>query len=194
VQVLTPVLFAFRGPVEAGRMGLSMSIAGYLWSIVIAWMYTKATPFGKLVARGEFEELDRLFFRTLKPSLSLLAGIVVVCMAGLIGVQHAYPKLAARMVSPQIFVLLLLTAMSTFVVQSMAIYLRAHKSEPFLWQSITVAGLTCGGSLLLAPHWGTTGAAVTYFSCTGVVGVLTATVIFQTKRRARTRTFECQNS
>ncbi len=184
VQILTPVLFAFRGPIDAGRMGLSMSIAGYLWTIVIAWMYTKAMPFGTLIARGEIEELDRLFFQTLKPSFSLLTIIVVSCMLCLFGVQRTYPKLASRMVSLELFILLLLTAMSTFLVQSMAIYLRARKIEPFLWQSIIVAGLTCGGALLLAPHWGTTGVAVTYFFSSGVIGLSLAVRIFRATRRA----------
>ncbi len=185
-QVLTPILFAYRGPIEAGRMGMSMSIAGYLWLVVIAWMSTKASPFGQLIARGEFEKLDGIFFRTLRQSLALLAGLVAVCMAGLIAVQYVYPKLASRMVSPQLFALLLLTAMSVFVVQSMAIYLRAHKSEPFLWQSLVVAAMTCGGAFAMVPHWGVEGAAATYFACTGVVGLIVATVIFQAKRKART--------
>ena len=193
-QVLTPILFAYRGPVEAGRMGMSMSIAGYLWVVVLAWMSTKASPFGQLIARGEFETLDRTFFRTLKQSLALLAGLVAVCMAGVIAVQYVYPKLAARMVSPQLFVLLLLTAMSVFVVQSMAIYLRAHKSEPFLWQSVMVAALTCGSALVLVPHWGMMGATTTYFLCTGVVGLIAAGTIFQVKRRARNSLRELQNA
>ena len=182
-QVFTPVLFAYRGPVEAGRMGMSMSIAGYLWAVVLPWMSTKATPFGNFIARGEFRALDSLFFRTLKQSVALIAGIVALCMAGIEALQHATPRLAARMLPPHLFALLLLAALGVFVVQSLAIYLRAHKREPFLWQSLLVASLTSGGTLLSIPRWGLSGAAITYFVCTGVVGVSFAVAIFRRYRR-----------
>jgi hypothetical protein len=184
-QIFIPVLFAYRGPVEAGRMGMSMSIAGYLWAVVLPWMSTKATPFGNFIARGEFQALDSLFFRTLKQSLALIAGTAALCMAGVEALQHPFPGLAARMVPPQLFALLLLAGLSVFVVQCLAIYLRAHKREPFLWQSLLVAGLTSGGALLFIPHWGLSGATITYFVCTGIVGLSFAVAIFRRYRRAR---------
>jgi hypothetical protein len=184
-QIFTPVLFAYRGPVEAGRMGMSMSIAGYLWAMVLPWMSTKATPFGNLIARGEFQSLDMLFFRTLKQSLAVVAASAALCMAGIEVLQHAAPGLATRMLPPHLFALLLLTAVSVFAVQSMAVYLRAHKREPFLWQSLLVAGLTSGGALLLVPRWGLTGGAVIYFVCAGVVGLASALAIFRARRKMR---------
>jgi len=50
-QLFTPVLFAFRGPEEAGRMGLSMNIVTQLSAMMLAWMTTKAAPFGSLIAK-----------------------------------------------------------------------------------------------------------------------------------------------
>jgi O-antigen/teichoic acid export membrane protein len=160
-------------------MGMSMSIAGYLWAVVLPWMSTKATPFGNFIARGEFQALNSLFFRTLKQSLACVAGIAVFCMAGIEILQHTLPGFATRMVSPSLFALLLLAALSVFVVQSLAVYLRAHKREPFLWQSLLVASLTCGGALLFIPHWGLSGAVAIYFVCTGMIGLLSAWIIFQ---------------
>lgn len=187
VQVLTPVLFASRGPVEAGRMGMSLSIAAYTWNLVYAWMSTKATPFGQLIAKRDYAALDHLFFHTLRVSLGILGVIVTGCMAGLVAVQRLFPNLASRMVSPELFVLLLITAVSTLIVQSEAIYLRAHKEEPLLWQAVIVALLTSAGSYYAAPRWGISGICVVYFLCTGVIGVLSATVIFRAKRRSRER-------
>ena len=73
-QLFTPVLFAFRGPVEAGRMGLSMSIVTQLSAMMLAWMTTKAAPFGSLIAKKETPELDRMFFRSLRQSIVLIYG------------------------------------------------------------------------------------------------------------------------
>ena len=56
-QLFNPVLFRYRGPVEAGRMGMSISICGTLTSLCVAWMNTKAPAFGRLIALGDFEGL-----------------------------------------------------------------------------------------------------------------------------------------
>jgi hypothetical protein len=179
VQLFTPVLFVYRGPAEAGKFGLALSITTYLSALMLAWMSTKATLFGQMIARAEFQQLRRLFFRTLRQALILLAVLSAVCQAAVIGLQRWSPGLAARMVSPKIFVLLGLTCGSTFVVQSMAIYLRSFKREPFLVQSIVIASLSILLSLLTVRAFGTTGIALSYFLCTGIVGMILGVAVFR---------------
>ena len=41
-QLFVPVLFAYRGPLEAGQMGISLSISNVLASVAISWVNTKA--------------------------------------------------------------------------------------------------------------------------------------------------------
>ena len=183
IQVFIPALFLLRGPTEAGKMGMSISIAGYLWTVVLAWMSTKATPFGQMIARGEFDRLDRSFFRTLWQAVAVLGALVIACMSGVLAIQHVLPKVAARMVPPPLFALLLLTALSTFVVQSEAVYLRARKREPFLIQSLGVAAVTLLGVAVLVPRWGVAGSTLTYFISSGVIAIVSATAIFQRWRR-----------
>jgi hypothetical protein len=184
VQSLTPVLFAARGPVEAGRLGMSLSIAAYMWNLVFAWMSTKAAPFGQLVAKRDYAALDQLFFHTLWQSVEVLSSLIALCIVAIFALKAFVPSLASRMVSPELFVLLLITAVSTLIVQSEAIYLRAHKEEPLVWQALAVAVLTSGGAYLTAPRWGLVGTCVIYFVCSGVIGVIAATLIFRAKRRS----------
>ncbi len=182
-QLLTPILFALRGPVEAGRMGLSMSAVVQLGGLVLAWMSTKAAPFGTLVARRQFAELDLLFFRTLRQSLALLAGGAALLFGFVLVLPYIFPRLSHRIVPWPVFLLLLLTALSTHVVQSEALYLRAHKIEPFLIQSMVTAVVTVGSVLLVARPWGTLGVSLAYFLTLGVAGVISATWIFVSMRR-----------
>src|SRR5579872_4221130 len=60
--LFNPVLFAYRGPVEAGQMGMSLSLANAILNIAISWISTKSAPFGTLIARKEYQQLDRIFF------------------------------------------------------------------------------------------------------------------------------------
>jgi len=183
-QVLVPILFASRGAAEAGRLGMSLSVAGYMWHVVFAWMSTKAAPFGRFIAKQEFESLDRLYFRTLWQSLAVMLVLVSSCMVGVLLVSAHFPALAARMVSPVMFALLLLTSVSTLLVQCEALYLRAHKKEPLIWQATVVAVLTTAGAYLVAPHWGISGMCVVYFLFTGLVGAISASAVFQFVRRS----------
>ena len=181
-QLFTPVLFAFRGPVEAGRMGLSMSIVVQVSAMMLAWMTTKAAPFGSLIAKRETPELDRLFFRSLRQSLSLFAGAAALVLIGVLVSPYILPRISRRIEDWPIFLLLLLTALSSHVVQSEAIYLRAHKCEPFLVQSIVIASCTAGSVVLFAKTSGALGVSLAYFVVLGVAGVISATAIFRTKR------------
>ena len=182
-QIFTPVLFAFRGPVEAGRMGISMNAVLQLSGIVLTWMSTKGAPFGTLVARRNIAGLDQLFFRTLRQSLALLGGGATLLLALVIALPHFSPRLGNRIEPWPVFLLLLLTALSAHIVQSEALYLRAHKVEPFLVQSIIIALATFGSILLVVRKWGTLGVSLAYFLILGVAGLISATLIFSGMRR-----------
>ncbi|HTV06937.1 MAG TPA: hypothetical protein VME86_16325 [Acidobacteriaceae bacterium] len=182
-QLFVPALFLLRSPAEAGQMGMSLSIGGYMWQVVLSWTSTKATPFGQMVARRDFASLDGLFQRTLWQSLAVLVALLSICMAGVLVLNRYFPLLAHRMISPWAFVLLFLAVISMFIVQCLAIYLRAHKREPFLWQSLGTAALICIGILLLVPRWGTFGASAAYLFSAGIVGLPWATVIYVKVRR-----------
>jgi hypothetical protein len=182
-QLFTPVLFAFRGPVEAGRMGLSMSIVTQMSAMMLAWMTTKAAPFGSLIAKRDTPQLDKLFFRTLRQSIALFIAGALLVLGTVLLAPHVIPRLSQRIEDWPIFLLLLLTALSSHVVQSEAIYLRAHKCEPFLVQSVFIALSTAVSVVILARTSGALGVSVVYFVVLGVAGLISATAIFVTKRR-----------
>ena len=181
-QLFTPVLFAFRGPEEAGKMGLSMSVVLQLSAMMLAWMTTKAAPFGSLIAKKDTPELDRMFFRSLRQSISLFVGAAALVMMGVLAAPYILPKISRRIEDWPIFLLLLLTALSSHVVQSEAIYLRAHKCEPFLVQSVVIALCTAASVVVFAKTSGAWGVSLAYFVVLGVAGVISATAIFRNKR------------
>jgi hypothetical protein len=182
-QLFNPVLFAYQGAAAAGRMGMSLSIATALSTVALAWMSTKASPFGNMIALGDFASLDRIFFRTLAQSSTLFVFGGMILLTILAIVEHRLPHLASRVLSPSIFALLLLTALLNHIIFSEALYLRAHKKEPFLLLSILVALLTGSSTLVTGKFWGANGVAIGYFLCSGVFGTAYATFIFVTLRR-----------
>jgi hypothetical protein len=183
VQIFIPIVFALRGAVEAGQMGMSLSITGYMTVLALVWTSTKATPFGHMIARKEFHALDRLFFRTLLQSTAAFAVIAASVMAVVALLPLIAPRLAMRMVPVTLFAMLVLGAAANHLVQSLAILLRCFKQEPFLAQSLTVATLTLLLAAIAVPKLGNAGAAFSYLVATGAVGLPIAALIFVRARR-----------
>jgi hypothetical protein len=183
MQIFIPILFALRGPVEAGQMGMSLSITGYMTSLVLPWTSTKATPFGRLIAERKFQGLDRLFLRTLGQSLTVFVLIAFAADLGAALLTTAAPRLAVRMVSPELFAMLVLAAGAKCVVQSLGTLLRSFKREPFLAQSLAVASITLALAGLTASRWGNTGVTFSYLAVTLGIALPSALTIFARARR-----------
>lgn len=165
-------------------MGLSMNMVTQTSAMMLVWMTTKAAPFGSLIAMSDNGALDKLFFRALRQSLLLLSAASVPVLSAVLAIPCIAPRLSGRIVSWPVFLFLLLTAIGGHIVQSEAIYLRAHKCEPFLSQSIVIAAATAASVIFFARTSGTLGAAVASFVVLGVCGTVSATTIFLSKRRA----------
>ncbi len=180
--LFTPVLFAYRGPVEAGQMGMSLSIATAISAVALAWMSTKSAPFGALVAKRDWTGLDAVFFRTMGQSFA-------VCLLGcasawvvLLQLNVANLSIADRLLPPTPFGLLLLATLVNNIVFSEAVYLRAHKKEPFLWLSVLGGFLTGLSTWLLGRSYGPMGMLLGYVSISALVGLGGGTIVFVSKR------------
>ncbi len=181
--LFNPVLFAYRGAAEAGRMGMSMSIATALGTVAYAWVNTKASPFGGMIARREYASLDRIFFRALiQSAILLLVGQTGVLLLFLT-LQSYYPRLTSRVLPTPLFALVLITTFCAHILFCEAAYLRAHKREPFLVLSILVASLTAGTTLFAGKLWGATGIAIGYLLWGGIFYLGYGTVVFVKCRR-----------
>jgi hypothetical protein len=179
VQALVPILFALRGPVEAGRVGMSLSVVGYMSVLALAWTSTKATPFGFLIARREFDRLLELFRRAAAQSMAAFGVIAACALAAVAVLPDISPHLAARMAPAPLFSLFVLGAAANHLAQNFAILLRSFKQEPFLWQSLTVAAVNILLAAALIPHLGISGAAFGYCTAMCAVGLPYALAIFR---------------
>ena len=106
-QLFNPVLFAYQGAVAAGQMGMSLSISGSIGAVAISWMGTKASPFGAMIARREFAQLDKLFFRTFWQTMSLFVTGAAFFLTLLLVAVHSFPHFANRVLPPWTFALML---------------------------------------------------------------------------------------
>ena len=182
-QIFTPLVFAFHGPVQAGRMGMSLTLAAAVSAVGLSWLSTRAPQFGALVSLRRFDELDAIFFRSMKQAISVSAfgACIVAAMGVLVHVGH-HP-FANRILPPWPLACLLLANVVNLVVAAEAMYLRAFKEEPFLVVSMTNAALTALVASILAWVGSATEIAFGYLMINTLVGLGLGTWVFRSKRR-----------
>jgi hypothetical protein len=180
--LFNPVLFAFRGPVAAGQMGMSLSLVNALQNIAVSWVSTKSAPFGTLIARKEYGQLDHTFFQALRQAFAVSLAGALTAWLGCIYLNFQHFRFAQRLLDPLSLGLLLLYMMVNVIVFSEAFYLRAHKQEVFFVNSLVGAVTVTACTLLFGWYYGARGIAV---SCCGgnFVGLMWATYKFQKYRR-----------
>ena len=182
-QLFVPSLFAMHRPIQAGQLGMSANVVGAVSGLAVAWMVTKSAPFGTLIAKRDFQSLDRLFFSCLRQSLAAAVSCSVLLLALVVFLNEIHHPLARRILPPWPFALLVGATLINHVTQCEAIYLRAHKQEPFLWISVAAAPLMAGVVYFLGRPYADMGMMLGYFLVLLILGLGVGTWIFLRKRR-----------
>jgi hypothetical protein len=137
-NLFTPVVFSRQGPVEAGRLGMALTVFSAISIVGMSWVNAKAPDFTMHIARGERRELDTLFKSLFVRSTSVIA----LASIGLVLVAWFYNQrgssLIMRLAAPEILGLLAVITIVNSMVFAMAVYMRAHREEPMLVQSVFV--------------------------------------------------------
>jgi O-antigen/teichoic acid export membrane protein len=156
-QLFNPVLFATEGAIIAGQMGMTLTVLNAVFSLGFSWISTKVPVFSNLIAKKEYMELDVLFNKTLMQSTVLNAFaitffLVVIFILRYFDIKVGGKNFADRFLpfSPMIF--MIIPIMLNHFIVSWATYLRCHKKEPMLIQSI-VMGVFCSISTIGLGHY-----------------------------------------
>ena len=182
-QLVTPMLFAVRGPAAAGRMGMSITASGAVSTVALAWVTTKSPTFGRLAALRKIEELDRLFFRALKQAVAV-AGLSALLVSLLVlGVHHQGLGISRRLLEPLPFFLLIMATFVQVIVSAEAIYVRAFREERFLVVSLCTVGLIGASTYTLGHHFGAIGMMSGYLVINTLVGLGLGTWVLRRKRQ-----------
>ena len=168
-QLFNPVLFATEGPVVAGQMGMTITVLSSISALSLSWMNTKVPLYSRHIALKEYKELDSNFFLTLKQMLMVcfvLLVLFVLLLLFLNFTQFSFKDsiLANRFLPILPTCLLMITTFIQLITTSLATYLRCHKQEPFLWNSICAGILCMSSTLLMGKLFGLYGVVIGYVS------------------------------
>lgn len=181
-QIYAPVMFRFYGPVEAGRVGISVTLWMGIFSLAKVWVYVVTPKMNMLASRKEWRAFDRVFLKSLVLScLSFLAGAGMVALFFALAAGRV--AFAKRFVGPVSLSILGAGWFMQIIVNSLAVYLRAHKEEPLAVPSFVSAIYNFGATLLcvkfLPPKYFFLGFLSAY-----IWGLPWIISIFRTKKRS----------
>lgn len=180
-QLFTPLLFHYHGAEVAGRMGMTLTVISLIGASAQTWITVKLPLFGQLIARLEWQSLDRLFGRVVAVSTMALS---VAGFSFLLIVAFSPFQVSARLIPPVQIFFLVLAAILNHLIVAMALYLRAHRREPFFLLSIIGAVLTATASLLLVPIYSSSGVVGSIFVINAVYGLPSAYLVWRRLKRS----------
>jgi len=175
-SAMLPVVFRQLGPEEAGRFGLAVSISTFISTFAVNWSSTKSAIFGQMASRKDWKSMDSLFWKV-TPLAVGCAGIISLIAVLLVPHLGTWvPRFSGRV--PELGVLLCLCSASVLnqIVFAQSYYLRAHKREPFLANSVFGA-VAMGVGLFCFPHASAFSIAAMYVTLS-VVGLVWASIVF----------------
>lgn len=166
-QLFNPVLFATEGAVAAGQMGMTLAVLNGIQALSLSWITTKIPLFSGLIAQKQYIQLDTIFNRTLRQSVSIngAALLLMFVMIFLIRYYHIViggMDLGNRFLDYVPMILMMIPLFINQFVSSWATYLRCHKQEPFLMNSIIGGVSCCLSTVLLGQCFGVLGIAGGY--------------------------------
>lgn len=168
-QLFNPVLFVTDGPTVAGQMGMTLTILNSIQALTMSWISTKIPRMSGFIAVKDYKSLDKLFDLSQKQMIGVCLSLLVAMFLGIWILHVSKFKVGSSILADRLLDYLPLLLMTiplvlNIYVFSWATYLRCHKKEPYLLNSI-VAGVLCMlSTLLLGNQYGLYGVTIGYCS------------------------------
>jgi MFS family permease len=140
-QIYTPLMHYFHGPVYSGKVGISLSLVMAAFNLSYVWMYTITPKMNMLISQKKWKDLDKLHGKRTLYSLGsyLLMIGALSCFLVLFGRFWIIPKITSRFLPSVSLMILFFCYFIQLFVNCWALYLRAHKREPYVIPSVTSA-------------------------------------------------------
>lgn len=187
-QLFNPVLFATEGAVVAGQMGMTLQVLNAIQAFSLSWQNTKIPRYCGFIEMKQYDALDDLFNKTLKQMLAvcisiLLLFIFIIFILRTTSFSIGDTVFADRFLGYLPMTLMIITVIANQFISSWATYLRCHKKEPFLINSVCTGILCCLSTFILGNKYGLYGMTIGYAFLTLFVALPWGYSIFINKKK-----------
>lgn len=186
-QLFNPVLFASDGAQVAGQMGMTLTAIGGINSLTLSWFNTKVPRFSSLIAQKEYSSLDTLFFNTLKRVL-LIGGsfsallVIIIISFQTYNITIIGLEIGNRFLTKIPLILMVYSLFLIIPANAWAVYLRCHKREPLLLNSLVMGVLCAISAFTLSKSCGVNGLTIG-FAFLQTIACCWVFLVFKKKRK-----------
>jgi hypothetical protein len=170
-------------------MGMTIQALNAIQVLSMSWQNTKVPLYSSLISLKEYKKLDDIFKKTLFQMVPVCLSLLFLLFGFIAVLNYMEIELNGNLISdrfldfkPMCF--LAIAFFANIFVFSWATYLRCHKKEPFLVQSIVMGILSCCSTLVLGRLYGAYGITIGFMVLTVGLSFPWAIYIFVTKKRA----------
>ena len=161
-QLFNPVLFATDGAVVAGQMGMTLAALTGIQALSYSWTSTKVPTYSGMIAMKRYSELDQLFGRTLRQSVFINACCLALFFAVVFSIRQFHITvfdlyLGDRFLPALPLLLMMIPEFINQYISAWGTYLRCHKQEPYLINSVVTGILCCLSTVGLGHLFGVMG-------------------------------------
>jgi glycosyltransferase involved in cell wall biosynthesis len=138
-STVVPIVFAMLSPIDAGRLGLTLSAFSAVTVISSIFVVVNNVKMANFISYGNFKELHLLFIKLVKYVFYAAIFLGSIACILLFILRALLPVHANKFVDFELSLILLMSSISSALIYSMAIYLRAHKIELLVGTSVVGA-------------------------------------------------------
>ena len=135
-QLFNPVIFANQGENEAGRVGLTLTIFSTMLSLSMSWISAKIPMMARLIAERNINKLNCLFRGVFIKSAIVNVLICLLFFMVIFLLKEYNVAIVERIANVNILLMLFFVSVFNHFIFSAATYMRAHKKEPMMWNSL----------------------------------------------------------
>ncbi len=182
-QIFNPVLFAKEGAIVAGQMGLTLTALSGISSLSMSWINTKIQTLSTLISKSDYVNLDKIFSTSLKHAALVNFILLFIFVFFIYVLQLNFSKYSYRFLPILPVILMSIVTFTNQFIFSWSTYIRCHKTEPFLLNSVVGAVLNIISIYILGKNYGLMGIVYGYFFITVFIGMPWTYIIYQKKRQ-----------
>ena len=186
-QLFNPVLFATEGAKVAGQMGMTLAALNGVQALTQSWINTKVPRLSGFIAKKDYNSLDILFGKTFKQmmligTVAILLFVFVIYLIQSNEVSFLGMDIGDRFLPIVPLCLMAWSSWTMVPISPWATYLRCHKREPLLLNSVVV-GILCGlSTIVLGNSYGLYGVTIGFASLR-IISLLWIYYIYRLKKK-----------
>lgn len=183
VSLFTPVMMLVSGPIDAGKVGMTVTLMVACTSLAASFLQAHAPSLGSLHGAAKYVEFKFLFRRKFYVSLLVCLALLIVLVTFATFARMINLPLASRIVDPTALIVFALGFLAYHFEGLLAFFMRAQKREPYFVLEIVGAILIFPLTIVLGGTAGPFGVAAGFALVHLLVLAPTAFFIFQKSAR-----------